>query len=328
MWTDGHDTDIVRVTRYRPDVSVARTIDNYVGGAFMVSEPITDHVVQYGYDGEGRVITTTVNYDPATLGSRTDTNRTTVTAYVPTTGRIEGTRDPLGTWTSEQYDVLGRATAAIENCRDATGVPAVQGCAPFDPTNAPDRNVPVSNTRYDALGHAFETVDALGHVTHTVYDGLGRAVSTIDNYVAGGPTNADTNVTSQTAYDALGRTIVTTDAVGARTSYGYDALGQTVAVTDALGRVISAGYDGTGVQRWEATPNGRLTVVQIDGMGREIATISNYRTGVPGPATPPDQDLTSRTVYDAAGRRVQTVDPAGRVTAYGYDLMDHPTWIE
>jgi YD repeat-containing protein len=57
------------------------------------------------------------------------------------------------------------------------------------------------------------------------------------NYMAGGPSTADTNVTEHTAYDVLGRTTVQTDAVGAVTQYGYDALGDTIAITNPVGRV-------------------------------------------------------------------------------------------
>jgi hypothetical protein len=64
-WTNGNDTDLVSVTRYRADSSIAQTIANDVDGVFTASAPITDRITQYAYDGQGRVITTTVNYDPA-----------------------------------------------------------------------------------------------------------------------------------------------------------------------------------------------------------------------------------------------------------------------
>jgi len=326
-WTDGHDTDIVQVTRYRPDTTVAQEIDNYVDGVFTASEPITDRITQYAYDAVGRVITTTLNTDPATLGARSDTNRTSAVSYDPTSGQVLGDRDALGRWTSYVYDGLGRLTTTTENCRDTSGNPMAQGCAPFDAANAPDRNVS-SQTRYDVLGRAFETVDPLGHVTHTTYDGLGQEVAIAYNYVPGTPATSDTNITSRASYDALGRTTVMTDAVGAPTTYGYDNLGQTVAVTDAAGRVTHTGYDGTGAERWTETPNGRFTVMQVDGLGRVVAEIVNYHTGVVTPATPSDQDLTTRTAYDRGGRRVQSVDEAGHVTTYGYDLLDNTTVLQ
>jgi YD repeat-containing protein len=82
------------------------------------------------------------------------------------------------------------------------------------------------------------------------------------------------------------------------------------------------GLSTTGRQRWSRSPDGRFTVTQVDGLGRVVATIQNYQTDSPGPTTPLDQDAITRTVYDAAGRVVQSVDPTGHVTADAYDLSD------
>jgi YD repeat-containing protein len=228
-WTDGSDTDIVTVTHYRLDGSVDRQIDNYVDGVFTATEPITDRITLYQYDALSRVVTTTLNYDLPTLGTRTDTNRSSVMAYDPITGRVLGTRDPLGRWVSQQYDLLGRITKRTQNC---TGASAPASCG--SQTN--DANV-ATTTHYDALGRAFETVEALGHTSHTNFDGLGWPTVTIQNYAMGGPTTAITNVTTLMGYDGLGRTTVVTDALGYGTHNGYNGLGQTIIVTDTMNRV-------------------------------------------------------------------------------------------
>lgn len=325
-WTDGHDTDLIHVTRYNADGSTA-AIDNYVTGQFAASAPITDRVTQYGYDALGRIVTTTVNLDTNLADAgRTDVNRVSVTAYNGLTQPV-GQRDALGRWTATGYDALGRATMTTQNCVDGSGTPvnpAAGPCAAFTP-RIPDRNVP-TGTRYDALGRAFETVDALGHVTHSAYDGLGQTVAITQNDVGGGAVNSDTNVGTATTYDALGRVSGETDATGAATSDGYNALGQTVAVTDAVGRVTRSGYDGTGAERWSATPDGRLTLYTLDGLGRVITTTQNYAPTAPPTAT--DANLTVGTAYDLGGRRTQSVDAAGRVTAYGYDLLDQQTFVQ
>jgi RHS repeat-associated protein len=314
-WTDGSDTDIVSVTHYRPDGSVDQQIDNYVDGVFTATEPITDRITLDEYDALSRVVTTTLNYDPPTLGSRTDTNRSSVTAYDPAIGRVIGQRDALGRWVSQQYDLLGRVTTTMENC---TGGSTPASCG----TLTADENVPTT-THYDALGRGFERVDALDHVMYTRYDGLGRSVATIQNYIAPGtPTTAITNVTTLAAYDGLGRTTVMTDALGATTRQGYNGLSQTVIVTDSIGRVTRMGYDGTGALRWSKRNDGQVTVMQVDGLGRTIATIVNYDDGMVGGSEPSDQDLISRVVYDKAGRRTRTIDPANRVTALAYDQLD------
>ncbi len=95
-WTDGHDTDLITVTRYRADSSLDRTIANYVTGQFAASSPITERVTQYGYDGQGRAITTTANLDPSTPttpgapGYRAYLNRVGLTAYVGASALVAG----------------------------------------------------------------------------------------------------------------------------------------------------------------------------------------------------------------------------------------------
>ncbi len=322
--TGARDTDLISVTEYDRMGRVAREIENYVDGVFTATEPITDRVTLYEYDTLGRVITTTLSYDLATRGSRTDTNRTTVIAYDPLTNRMSGVRDELGRWTVPQRDELGRVTTTISNCRDGSGNPISQGCAPFA-SGTPDRNVSAQR-RYDLTGGATEQIDALSHITRTTYDVLGRPRVTTQNYVSGGPVTPDTNVTTRRAYDALGRTTIITDAllpVGAMTRYAYDGLGRTTILTDTVGRVTRMGYDGTGTQRWVRRPDGRLAVSQVDGLGRVTATIESYQNGVVGANEGVDQDLITRTVYDIAGRVIQTVDTASRVTGLAYDKLNH-----
>ena len=59
-------------------------------------------------------------------------------------------------------------------------------------------------------------------------------------------------------------------------------------------------------QRWTRLPDGRISAVQVDGLGRVVTTIANYQDGSVTAGEANDRDLTSRTVYDAAGRRLQT----------------------
>ncbi|HEY3227682.1 MAG TPA: hypothetical protein VGJ87_00595, partial [Roseiflexaceae bacterium] len=314
------DQLVQTATAYDAAGRVARQIDNYADGVFSATEPITDRLTLYQYDSLGRATATTLNDDPATLTTRTDTNRTSASAYDPATGRVLGQQDPLGRWTSYSYDVLGRVTATIQNCRDAAGNAVATGCAAFT-AGTPDRNLPTT-THYDALGRAFETVDALGHVTHITYDGLARAVATTQNYAAGAPTTAITNVTTLTAYDAIGETTVITDALGAVRRTSYDALGQVATTTDAAGRLTRAGYDATGSLRWTQRPDGKFSVTQVDGMGRLVATIGNYQDGIVGVGEPADQDLIAGTSYDTLGHVATTTDPAGQVTQLSSDALD------
>lgn len=334
--TGSDDADIVQVTQYDALGRVKQTIDNYVDGVFAATEAITDRITLYEYDTLSRVVTTTVNFAPG----QTDPslNRVSVMRYDPTTTRLQGQRDSLGRWTSVRYDALGRVTHTTANCRDGAGNPVATGCATYSPA-ARDRNV-TTLTNYDLLGRTANTyqnyVDGAYNSsatdedvrTHTVYDGVGRVVTSVANFEDGvySSTASDRDIITTTRYDGLGRAIQLVDAINAATQTGYNGLDQTVALTDTLGRVTRQGYDGTGAQRWRLTPDGRLTLFQLDGLGRVVATIQNYQDGT-STAAEPDRDLITRAVYDAAGRRLRAVDPLGRITAFTYDNRDRLTMV-
>jgi len=319
--TGARDTDLITETRYDAVGRIERQIINVVAGVFTATEPITDRVTLLQYDGLGRTITTTLNLDPPTLGTRNDTNRVQLNAYDPISGRMLGQRDSLGRWVSQQYDVLGRVQATIQNCRDIAGNPIATTCAAFVTAN-PDRNLR-TQTGFDALGRVDATTDPLSVVSRFQFDGLGRTITTIQNYVSGGAVDAETNVTTSTTYDVLARAVTVTDAAGKISRMQYNGLGATTVMTDTLGRVTRQGYDGQGTLRWSRIPDGRVTIMQVDGLGRVVTTIQNYQDGVVAGNEPVDQDLTTRTVYDLAGRRAQVIDEAGRVTQFAYDNFDH-----
>ncbi len=319
-WASAADTDIVSVSRYNADGQLAWTIENFVNGLFDEAEPSLDRRTVYHYDAIGRLVQTVRNVaDGNETTGDTATDQITATAY-DAAGRVQGTRTVLGTWISQQYDALGQVVATVQNCRNAAGQAVPTGCAPFD-LAYPDRNVR-NETRYDALGRVIETVDPLGVITQQSYNGIDQLVATTRNVVVGAPPSNTANITTRQAYTALSQTTIITDALGAVTTTASDALGRTVVMTDALGRVTQMGVDATGSPRWTRSPDGRFTVTQVDGLGRVIATLVNYQDGVVAAQEPPDQDLITRSVYDAGGRQVQTVDAAGQVTRFGYDLRD------
>ncbi len=256
--TGGTDTDRIALTEYDVLGRPARTVDQAVDGEFSIAAPDSDRVTASRYDGLGRVVTTTLVVDPFTYGDRPDTNRRLVRSYDPATTRLLGTRDALGRWTAQQYDLLGRTVGTVQHCQDLLGQAAPTGCAPFDPAQ-PDRNVRQTQG-YDALGRTAVVTDALGVASVTHYDDLDRPVATIRNAVTGAPTTAITNVITLQAYDALGRTVVVTDATGVATRQNYDELGRTNVITDAVGRALHIGYDADGMPRWQLRHDGQLTV--------------------------------------------------------------------
>ena len=316
-WATLPDTDHVQVTRYLPDGNVATIIDGYVDGVYNAAESDRDRMTRITYDGLSRQKKVLANYidgDPST-GS-TDTDRSSETAY-DLASRVVGTRDALNRWVGQLYDPLSRVATTFQNCFDLA--PTSMGvCDPR--TNA--ATMPVdAHTSYDAVGRVVQTEDALGRSVATTYTPLGWVAATTQNPTGLPTPPPDRDVTTAATYDARGRVITTTDPVGATSAYAYDALGRQVQVSDPLQRIQQAGFDGTGTQRWAKTPAGRFTVFNLDGLGRTIETITNYADGNPA-GDPGDVDLSTRTVYDVAGRRIATVDAQGRETRFGYDLRD------
>jgi RHS repeat-associated protein len=329
-WATITDTDQIQFTAYRDDGQIDYTVDSFFDGAFDPAFPDQDRITRYGYDALGRLTTTTLNDHPASLVDdpatpavneyRSDTNHTTTTAYDPVTGRVLGQQDALGRWTSYRYDDLSRTETVIANCVAGQGQTAPTDCAPFT-ANASDQNVP-RTTAYTVLNWVLTTTNVANQVQYQGYDQLGRVRQTTANYRPGQPAAADVNVTTRSIADGLGRVTTQWDAAHQPTTYTYDGLGRVATITDPANRVQHMGYDGTGAQRWREGADGRFTVLQVDGLGRVVATIANYQDGVVSAQEPTDSDLTMRTVYDRAGRRVATIDARNRTTRFAYDLFD------
>ncbi len=109
------------------------------------------------------------------------------------------------------------------------------------------------------------------------------------------------------------------------TRQGYNGLGQTTIVTDTMGRVTRMGYDGQGTLRWSQAPRlARSPSTSSMAWAAAIATIANYHDGVVSGGEPSDQDLISRTVYDAGCAACAVLDPVDGVTAFTYDNARSP----
>lgn len=314
--TGSSDTDLVTVVQYDAAGRTRQLIDNYANGVFSTTEPITDRIQLIEYDSLSRVTSVTQNQASA---SGPDLNRVTLTSYDATSTRLVGQRDPLGRWTSLGYDELGRVTSTTDNCLTASGTATATGCAAYNPAS-PDRNL-LTRLSFDSLGRAVEAVDSLGVAARLSFDGADRARTLVQNFVAGGPSNSTTNVSSQLVYDGVGRTVEAIDPTNARETYGYNGLDQRIRLTDAVNRISEYGFDGTGTLRWTRTPDGRFAVFRVDGIGRLTTTIVNYNNGVVD-GDPSDRDLITRTDYDAGGRAIRFTDSAGRITTYSYDQRD------
>jgi RHS repeat-associated protein len=158
----------------------------------------------------------------------------------------------------------------------------------------------VSRFTYDLSGNQLTAIDPLGHTVSREYDWAGRVVSETVPHEGG-------TVTAVTAYDELGRKTASRDFRGNGASFRYDDLsrltrqesdfeGSARAVTeytyDAAGNVLtqrsSCGEPG-GAEAWRQTEN------LYDLRNRITDTI--LRDG--------SAEHRSRTVYDAAGNKVE-----------------------
>ncbi|MCG3212508.1 MAG: hypothetical protein FOGNACKC_06178 [Anaerolineae bacterium] len=198
--------------------------------------------------------------------------------------------DPLSGTTTTSYDAIGNVVQ-VTNPKSQTQNLEYDALNRLTRTTNPLGGV--TRFEYDAVGNLLRQIDPLNKETRFTYDALNRVTQTIDNYVAGGPQNADTNVASQFTYDAIGNLTQTTNPKSHHTAFQYDALNRLVGVSDALSQTTRYEYDEIG-----------NTVAVIDPL--------NHRT---------------QFGYDTLDRLTAVTDPLGRVTGYSYDAVGNQTGV-
>ncbi|MGB7160274.1 MAG: putative Ig domain-containing protein [Tepidisphaeraceae bacterium] len=239
-----------------------------------------------------RSTTTYVNGLPAT---RTDAEGNTTYFAYAANGRLSSVTDPLGNTSRYVYDANGNLTATINAKGERT------------------------ENHYDALGNLTETLDSHGRVTSSfTYNGPGgRMDSSTGGFIYDAAGNLTGSAPPRTfTYDAFGNvdsstyewddptTTGTVEEVEVTTSTEYDDAGRVTSSTDADGQTTSTTYNDLGKPETTTDRYGNVTRYRYDVRGNLIET--EY----------PDQSLTdgitnkpvTRTVYDALGRPVVTVD--------------------
>ena len=280
-------------------------------------------VTRYEYDQFNRVITTTMNFDP-TGPSDSDTNVPTVVTY-DALSRRTSQRDGRQNLTEFGYDALGRTIAITDALGHATRTTYDGLGNRRTVTNA---ELETTTFDYDGVNRLVKTINDLGHKTDFVYnkagertamvdaetitttygyDGLGRLTRVTENYVEGGPSNAETNVLTQYGYDRVGNRTVITNARTLTTTYVYDDLNRRTLTIDALGHRTAYGYDAIGNRTVITDANQVVTHFDYDDVNRLIGI--DYSDSTP--------DVTLIT-YDQVGNRETMNDGTGQ-TSYGYD---------
>ncbi|WP_162542163.1 SdrD B-like domain-containing protein [Gemmata obscuriglobus] len=298
-----------------------------VGNVLSVTDPL-GHVTSYGYDELNR---TTVTYE----AFGTSDQRSTETHY-DAVGNVLWTRDPRGTVTSYGYDPADRVTRVIEAFGD-TGPGGVQR---------------TTTMLYDKVGNVLATWAPRYHdnqappagepkhvVTSYVYDGLDRRTQVIEAVNVAPEQLGHANPITTTTYDAVGNVVSVIDPLGRTTSYAYDALDRPVAAFEVwqsngtAARTTRTWYDASdnvvrrhaaitaNVGGAESTTNQQLSTYAYDAVNRPISsTVGEPERAVP-PGGAPLLRLTTTSVYDAADNLIESVDPDGRRTSMGYDVL-------
>jgi YD repeat-containing protein len=274
----------------------------------------------YTYDGLGRMLTSTdfagnqtqVAYDNAnrrtvmTLADA-ETVTTNFNAFGQALDRTTAGSGATGQVESYKYDSVGRLRTVV------------------------DAFATKDYVFYDASGRSVGHMDRLGNMTEYKYDAANRLVATIEYAtaisapnrtslfdVSGNPTNiafATVRPAANTAdlwswniYDAANRLVEAVAADGAVTQYTYDGASQLVLTKSFVNRLAAATLTG-----FKTTTPTALTLPTTN--AKDPATRLFYdKAGQQIGVLDADGALT-RSVYDAAGRAIETVQYASLTTA-------------
>ena len=288
-------------TEYAYDALGRQTSETLAGDA-TTDATIPELTRTTGYDELGNVLTETESWTPLAGGAAV--NRTTTHVY-DLASRETSATDPEGVTTSRTYDAAGNVLT--ETARGTTTERTYDGLGRIVSESG---NGVETSFAYDGQGRV--TTTTTDGVDRTLtYDLAGRLLTETDD--AGG-----LDLTTEHAYDRLDRETAMTDANGIVTTTTYDRAGRVgstiandVEGTPGPGQDLttSYAYDRAGNQTGMTDPAGTLTTTVYDALDRATTMIANDVASPSGP----DQDVTTRTVYDAAGNVVATIDAIGVV---------------
>ncbi|AXQ31159.1 hypothetical protein D0B54_21860 [Solimonas sp. K1W22B-7] len=316
--------------------------------------------IQYGYSAQGD------------LQSVTDRNAQTTRFKYDRSHGLTDLIDPRGITVARQiYDEQGRLIATI----DADGQRSDIVFQPDDNRQVvKNRRGFETAYLYDGEGNVLEKTDALGHKTSFEYDANGNETKVTDAY--GKSVTRSYNPANQllTETNPLGQgstndwtldngsqrwqLLSTTDARGNVTSNTYSQItAELTLISEPLGRstrifqngkgellglnlsgnLSQYGYNAQSQKISETDPLGRVTNLELDANGQEIAR-SQARTKADGSTatvrtsrrldaegrvleeTGPT-DLKTATTYNTAGKVETQTDARGKVTRYEYDSL-------
>jgi RHS repeat-associated protein len=269
----------------------------------------------------------------------------------------------LGYPTHFQYDDHGNQTNTVDALSHNFGV-VYNGNSqpttitdPFGRTNA--------TATYDALGNVAAMTDtASGATTSFAYDANGNQTDNTNLWVNPSNPSDIRTVASHSVYDAQGRETTSTDPDGLSSTVAYDADGRQNQLLDEYNRTSGWVYDARGNLIQISFPDGSITRMIYDDVGRMSVTDSKHLPGtvVNGTRTTFDvvgqvvksEQLTNLVIdittdangvgsssvtsiggviststygYDDAGRQMAVTNGFGAVTRYAYDAAGNQTAV-
>ncbi|MDT0321783.1 DUF6531 domain-containing protein [Streptomyces millisiae] len=282
------------------------TEDGLVIGLSLLSDPGRPTLIRYGYDTAGNLTEIHRPLADRPLRLRYDDS-----------SRLTGWEDTNGNWYRYVYDAEGRCVAT-------EGVDSILNSAiSYDPER--NRTVYV-----DSLGHPtvfqfndcyqlVEETNALGHSTTRTWDRYDRPLSITDAL----------GRTTRYAYGDDGTvTIIRPD--GTTSVIECDGMEQPTRITEADGSLWQRGHDDRGELVSTVDPTGAVTRYVRDDLGhlvRMTDALGRVREIVPDPAGQPlrisEEGAEARYAYDAMGRIVEIVDPAGKSNRFRWSTSGH-----
>ncbi|MCZ4123101.1 DUF6531 domain-containing protein [Streptomyces sp. H39-S7] len=335
---------LVRVVR--ADGTSTSTVHDDRGLASVVTHPDGARWLQ-DYDSAGNLASAT---DPAGYATRyLRDERGVLTEVIDAFGGVRqvvtdpaglpiAVTDALGVTTRYRRDAFGRVTETLDPVGGAarTGWSA-QGRPVWRtfPDGATER------WEYDGEGNMLHHTDAAGFVTRFEYthfdlpsarigaDGSRHefAYDTERRLIA--VTDPQQLVWTYT-YDPAGRMIREVDFNGRALTYRYNPAGELQERTNSLGQTITFTRDGLG-QIIEQRSGDQVSVFDRDASGR-LLRAANAVSEVVFERDPLGRVLTQNSdgrvlasSYDALGRRVERLTPAGVRSTWAYDAANQPT---